>query len=61
MINLFVREYRRKTIMDEALRKRLEEKAAKIRINIIDAVHSANSGHPGGSLSVADADRKSVV
>ena len=29
--------------------------AANVRIGILDAVHSAKSGHPGGSLSVADA------
>ena len=32
----------------------LKEQARKIRVGIIDAVHSAKSGHPGGSLSVAD-------
>ena len=28
--------------------------AAKIRKHAIDAIYSANSGHPGGSLSIAD-------
>ena len=28
--------------------------AAKARINIIEAIHSGRSGHPGGSLSAAD-------
>ncbi len=32
----------------------LKEIARSIRIGIIDAVYSAHSGHPGGSLSVAD-------
>lgn len=32
----------------------LEKIANNIRIGIIEAVHSANSGHPGGSLSCAD-------
>ena len=32
----------------------LERTANEIRINIIKAVHSAKSGHPGGSLSAAD-------
>lgn len=32
----------------------LELKAANIRVNIIKQVFSANSGHPGGSLSAAD-------
>lgn len=34
--------------------KQLEEIANNVRIGIIEAVHSANSGHPGGSLSIAD-------
>lgn len=32
----------------------LEKKARKIREDIIEEVYSAKSGHPGGSLSVAD-------
>ncbi len=32
----------------------LSEIARKIRVGIIEAVHSAKSGHPGGSLSIAD-------
>lgn len=32
----------------------LQEKAKKIRRGIIEAVHSNQSGHPGGSLSIAD-------
>lgn len=32
----------------------LEEKAKEIRRQIITEVYSANSGHPGGSLSIAD-------
>lgn len=32
----------------------LEKIAYKIRRHTIDAVYSANSGHPGGSLSIAD-------
>jgi len=39
----------------DALRKgELSEIARQIRIGIINAVYSANSGHPGGSLSIAD-------
>ena len=34
--------------------KELEEKAKEIRKDIIDEVYSAKSGHPGGSLSIAD-------
>lgn len=32
----------------------LEKKAVEVRTNIVKAVHSAKSGHPGGSLSAAD-------
>ena len=32
----------------------LQEKARNVRKGIIEAVYSANSGHPGGSLSIAD-------
>ncbi len=32
----------------------LKEKAAKIRLGAVTAVHSAGSGHPGGSLSISD-------
>ncbi|MEG0091865.1 MAG: transketolase, partial [Oscillospiraceae bacterium] len=35
-------------------KKFLQTKAVEIRQGIIKAVHSAKSGHPGGSLSVAD-------
>ena len=28
--------------------------AYKIRKHVVDAVHSAGSGHPGGSLSISD-------
>lgn len=32
----------------------LTKKAADVRIGILDAVYNAQSGHPGGSLSIAD-------
>lgn len=32
----------------------LQEKAKDVRIDIIRQIHSAGSGHPGGSLSAAD-------
>ena len=35
-------------------KKELMQKAVEIRKGIVTAVHSANSGHPGGSLSAAD-------
>lgn len=41
-------------IMDMQRKCELREIARQIRIGIIDAVHSAKSGHPGGSLSIAD-------
>ena len=40
--------------MDKQRKTELSEIARKIRVGIIDAVHSAKSGHPGGSLSIAD-------
>ena len=33
---------------------RLQKIAAQIRMDIIEEVHAANSGHPGGSLSITD-------
>ena len=32
----------------------LRETAREIRLLILDMIHTANSGHPGGSLSAAD-------
>lgn len=40
--------------MDNSMKDYLSEKAREIRIGIIEAVHAAKSGHPGGSLSIAD-------
>ena len=40
--------------MDAAAEKQLEKTACKVRMGIIEGVHSAKSGHPGGSLSCAD-------
>ena len=40
--------------MVEARIKELKNIANDIRIGIIDATHAAKSGHPGGSLSIAD-------
>ncbi len=40
--------------MDKNSIKELQLTASKVRLGIIEAVHSAKSGHPGGSLSVAD-------
>ena len=41
--------------MEQKKLTELKKMAANVRIGILDAVHSAKSGHPGGSLSVADA------
>lgn len=40
--------------MDRAKKQQLAKIAAQIRVNILDATHAAGSGHPGGSLSIAD-------
>ena len=34
--------------------EQLKATAAEVRRGILTEVHAANSGHPGGSLSVAD-------
>ena len=46
-------EKEKKKITQEEI-KAIEEKAKKIRKGIIEEVYSHQSGHPGGSLSVAD-------
>ncbi len=40
--------------MEQETLNRLKKTAAQIRLDIIEEVHAANSGHPGGSLSIAD-------
>ena len=40
--------------MDATLKKQLEITACKVRLGILEGVFNAKSGHPGGSLSVAD-------
>lgn len=40
--------------MDSKIKLELEKQANEIRKDIVTAVHSAKSGHPGGSLSLAD-------
>jgi len=35
-------------------KKELQEIACKVRIGIIEGVHAAKAGHPGGSLSIAE-------
>ncbi len=40
--------------MNAAVKKELQIKACKVRMGIIEGVHAAKSGHPGGSLSCTD-------
>ena len=40
--------------MEQAKLKELSNHATNIRIGAVTAVHSASSGHPGGSLSIAE-------
>lgn len=40
--------------MDKKLVRQLEIDAAKVRLGIIEGVHAAKAGHPGGALSCAD-------
>ncbi len=40
--------------MDNITKKELQKTACKVRMGIIEGVHAAKSGHPGGSLSCAD-------
>ena len=41
--------------MEQKKLTELKKTAAKVRLGIVEAVHSASSGHPGGSLSIAEA------
>ena len=40
--------------MEQNKKRELAAKAAQIRLDILEEVHEAKSGHPGGSLSIAD-------
>ena len=40
--------------MELNVKKQLQVTACKIRMGIIEGVHAAKSGHPGGSLSIAE-------
>ena len=40
--------------MEQTKKCALAAKAAQIRLDILEEVHAAKSGHPGGSLSIAD-------
>ena len=41
--------------MEQTKIAKLKELATKVHLGAVKAVHSASSGHPGGSLSIADA------
>ena len=40
--------------MDSVKLAQIKHEAAMIRLGILDGVHAASSGHPGGSMSIAD-------
>ena len=40
--------------MEQAKKKELQRIATEIRLGVLKSVHAAASGHPGGSLSIAD-------
>lgn len=53
-INLENKKRKVCVILEKLNLEELQQKAKKIREDIIEEVYSAQSGHPGGSLSVAD-------
>ena len=40
--------------MEQTKLNQLKQTAAQVRLDILEEVHAASSGHPGGSLSIAD-------
>ena len=40
--------------MDAQNKKQIQKTACNVRMGIIESVHAAKSGHPGGSLSIAE-------
>ncbi len=40
--------------MNQTKKEELKQIASKVRLGVLECVYSANSGHPGGSLSVTD-------
>ena len=40
--------------MDETLKKQLMKSAVNVRMGVLTGTFHAKSGHPGGSLSIAD-------
>ena len=47
-------KFERMEKMEAAVKRELQITACKVRMGIIEGVHAAKSGHPGGSLSCAD-------
>ena len=45
--------------MNQERKAELKKQAKEVRKGIVTAVHSAKSGHPGGSLSAADISAES--
>lgn len=41
-------------IMDAKMKNSLQKTACKVRMGVIEGTYNAKSGHPGGSLSIAD-------
>ena len=40
--------------MDATTKKQLEQIACKVRVGVIEGIHAAKAGHPGGSLSISE-------
>ena len=40
--------------MDETIKKSLQKTACQVRMGVLTGTFHAKSGHPGGSLSIAD-------
>ena len=40
--------------MEQTKLAQLKQIAGNIRLGVLESVHAANSGHPGGSLSISD-------
>lgn len=40
--------------MEQSKLQKLQDAARQVRLGIVKSTHAAKSGHPGGSLSIAD-------
>ena len=54
IINVVIFNERLVIFMEQAKLNQLKNIAAKVRLGILEGVHAASSGHPGGSLSIAE-------